>query len=151
MTRAGKGQTIIEPTIDMWTRMDDKPNILANDPKGELLVKFHYPARKRGMEVIVLNLLDRPRYTDIYNPLGFPVNSARQGRFEECADLVKALADTLFPADTSENPVWTRGPAASFRSATLWLIDYFLEEEYKIRDEAAQIQIVATEILMLNR
>ncbi|WP_430623992.1 type IV secretory system conjugative DNA transfer family protein [Lactobacillus taiwanensis] len=138
MTRAGKGQTIIEPTIDMWTRMDDKPNILANDPKGELLVKFHYPARKRGMEVIVLNLLDRPRYTDIYNPLGFPVNSARQGRFEECADLVKALADTLFPADTSENPVWTRGPAASFRSATLGLIDYFLEEEYKIRDEAAQ-------------
>lgn len=138
MTRAGKSQTIIHATIDGWTRMDDQPNVLLNDPKGEFLVNFHYVARKRGMEVIVLNLLDRPRHTDIYNPLGFPINSARQGRFEECAALVKALADTLFPPGSDDQPIWTQGPASAFKSTALGLIDYYLEEEYRIRDEAEQ-------------
>ena len=29
-----KGQTIIEPTLDMWTREKRLNNILVNDPKG---------------------------------------------------------------------------------------------------------------------
>lgn len=34
ITRAGKGQTVIEPTIDMWTREKRKNNMVVNDPKG---------------------------------------------------------------------------------------------------------------------
>lgn len=45
MTRAGKGQTIIEPTIDMWTREKRGRNIVINDPKGgapRLIVKSYH-------------------------------------------------------------------------------------------------------------
>ena len=39
ITRAGKGQTVIEPTLDMWMREKNPNNAVVNDPKGELLVK----------------------------------------------------------------------------------------------------------------
>lgn len=34
ITRAGKGQTYIEPTISMWLREKIPSNIVINDPKG---------------------------------------------------------------------------------------------------------------------
>lgn len=34
ITRAGKGQTMIESTIDMWLRQKTPTNIVVNDPKG---------------------------------------------------------------------------------------------------------------------
>ena len=37
MTRAGMGQTVIEPTIDMWERAQNSLNTAVNDPKSELL------------------------------------------------------------------------------------------------------------------
>lgn len=52
MTRAGKGQGVIEPTIDMWTREKYNNNMVINDPKGELLVKFYVRATVRGFQVV---------------------------------------------------------------------------------------------------
>ncbi|WP_025020345.1 type IV secretory system conjugative DNA transfer family protein [Ligilactobacillus equi] len=137
MTRAGKGQTIIEPTLDMWTRMDEPANIVVNDPKGELLVRFSYPARKRGMEVIAFNLED-PANTNIYNPLGYAVAAARQGRYEECAEHVKNIGDIFFPPVSGQDPMWNNAANASYKRTALGMIDYYLEEEYYIRDKAVK-------------
>lgn len=44
ITRAGKGQTVIEPTLDMWTRERRPNNMVINDPKGgvpRFMVKSH--------------------------------------------------------------------------------------------------------------
>lgn len=50
----------------MWTRELNPSNIVTNDPKGELLVKFYVPATKRGFEVIQFNLINVTK-TNIYN------------------------------------------------------------------------------------
>ena len=66
ITRAGKGQTVIESTMDMWTRENRLNNIVANDPKGELLVKFYVKMAVRGYEIVQFNLINVMN-TDIYN------------------------------------------------------------------------------------
>ena len=48
ITRAGKGQTYIEPTISMWLREKIPSNIVINDPKGGatcfVLKRYEYAA-----------------------------------------------------------------------------------------------------------
>lgn len=50
----------------MWTREDRKSNVVVNDPKGELLVKFFTKATVRGYQVVQFNLINAMK-TDIYN------------------------------------------------------------------------------------
>lgn len=66
ITRAGKGQTYIEPTIDMWTREKTPNNLVINDPKGELLIKFYVKGAVRGFSIVQFNLINSMK-TDIYN------------------------------------------------------------------------------------
>ncbi|MCL6663434.1 type IV secretory system conjugative DNA transfer family protein [Paenibacillus amylolyticus] len=105
ITRAGKGQTVIEPTIDMWTREKRKNNIVVNDPKGELLVKNYIPATIRGYEIVQFNLIN-PLNTDIYNPLGFAAESAREGNFTKAASYIENIGDIFFPREGADDPMW---------------------------------------------
>ena len=105
ITRAGKGQTVIEPTIDMWTREKRKNNVVINDPKGELLVKFFVPATIRGYEIVQFNLIN-PLNTDIYNPLGFAAEAAREGNFTKAASYIENIGDVFFPVDGADDPMW---------------------------------------------
>lgn len=47
------------PTLDMWTRERRPNNMVINDPKGELLVKFYVRATTRGFQVVQFNLIDK--------------------------------------------------------------------------------------------
>ena len=105
ITRAGKGQTVIEPTIDMWTREKRPNNMVINDPKGELLVKNYVKATVRGFQVVQFNLINAMK-TDIYNPLCLAADAAREGDFTKCALYVENIADVFFPLDGAEDPVW---------------------------------------------
>ena len=59
-------QTVIEPTLDMWTREKMPNNMIINDPKGELLVKFYVRGTVRGFQIVQFNLINAMK-TDIYN------------------------------------------------------------------------------------
>lgn len=59
-------QTVIEPTIDMWTRELRPNNMVINDPKGELLVKNYVRGTVRGFQIVQFNLINVMK-TDIYN------------------------------------------------------------------------------------
>lgn len=132
ITRAGKGQTVIEPTIDMWTREKRQNNIVINDPKGELLRKFFVPATVRGYEIVQFNLIN-PLNTDIYNPLGFAAEAAREGDFTKAASYVENIGKIFFPEDGADNPMWPQSANNAFKRSAFGLIDYFLEEEAKAR------------------
>ena len=54
------------PTIDMWTREKQPNNMVINDPKGELLVKFYVRGTVRGFQIVQFNLINAMK-TDIYN------------------------------------------------------------------------------------
>lgn len=132
MTRAGKGQTIIEPTIDMWTREKHLNNMAINDPKGELYVRFYYPASVRGLDVVCFNLMN-PSRTNIYNPLGYAVDAARQGDNQKVEELVASIGDVFFSTENSDDPMWNNAANAAFKRSALGLIDYYQEEEREMR------------------
>lgn len=134
ITRAGKGQTIIEPTIDMWLREKNPQNIVVNDPKGELLVKNYVPAAVRGFQPVQFNLIN-PMKTDIYNPLVMAAQAAREGDTTKCAQYVENIAEVFFPLDGGEDPVWPNAANNAFKRAAYGLIDYYLEEEKVLRLE----------------
>lgn len=105
ITRAGKGQTVIEPTIDMWLREKRPNNMVINDPKGELLVKFYVPATVRGFQPVQFNLINAMK-TDIFNPLHLAYEAAREGDFTKTSTYIENIADVFFPLDGGDDPVW---------------------------------------------
>lgn len=137
MTRAGKGQTYIEPMIDMWLRERRPNNMVINDPKGELLVKNYVPATMRGFQVVQFNLINSMK-TDIYNPLGMAADAARENDPTKCALYVENIADVFFPVDGGDDPVWPNAANNAFKRAAYGLIDYYLEEERELRSFAAK-------------
>lgn len=50
----------------MWTRELTPNNMVINDPKGELLVKFYVKGSVRGFQIVQFNLINAMK-TDIYN------------------------------------------------------------------------------------
>lgn len=135
ITRAGKGQTYIEPTIDMWTRERTPNNMVINDPKGELLVKFYVKAAVRGFQPVQFNLINAMK-TDIYNPLMMAAQAAREGDFTKCALYVENIAEVFFPTDGADDPVWPNAANNAFKRAAYGLIDYYVEEEKEERLKA---------------
>lgn len=125
-------QTVIEPTIDMWTRELRPNNMVINDPKGELLQKFYVPGTYRGFQIVQFNLINAMN-TDIYNPLMMAAQSAREGDFTKCAMYVENIANVFFPVDGGDDPVWPNAANNAFKRAAYGLIDYYLEEEAELR------------------
>lgn len=119
----------------MWTRERLPSNIVANDPKGELLQKFYVPATVRGFQIIQFNLINAMK-TDIYNPLGLAAEAAREGDFTKAALYVENIADVFFPLEGGDDPVWPNAANNAFKRAAYGLIDYYLEEEKELRMKA---------------
>ena len=129
-------QTIIEPTIDMWTRESRPNNMVINDPKGELLVKNYVRGTTRGFTIVQFNLIN-PMKTDIYNPLALAAEAARDGNSTKCAMYVENIAEVFFPVDGGEDPLWPNAANNAFKRAAYGLIDFYLEEEKEMRRIAA--------------
>lgn len=138
ITRAGKGQTIIEPTLDMWSREKRPSNMLVNDPKGELLVKFYERLVMRGYEVVQFNLINAMK-TDIYNPLGLAAEAAREGDTTKTAMYIENIGEVFFSAEGGDDPVWPNSANNAFKRICYGMIDYYLEAEYEIRQKAAEV------------
>lgn len=133
-------QTVIEPTLDMWTRERRPNNMVINDPKGELLVKFYVRGTVRGFQIVQFNLINAMK-TDIYNPLMLAADSAREGDFTKTAQYVENIAEVFFPLDGGEDPVWPNAANNAFKRAAYGLIDYYLEEEKALRIKAEKIHM----------
>lgn len=121
----------------MWTRQKRQDNIIINDPKGELLVRFFIPATVRGYEVVQFNLINATK-TDIYNPLGYAADAAREGDFTKAASYVENIGDIFFPKEGADDPMWPNAANNAFKRSAFGLIDFYLEEEKQMRREAEQ-------------
>ena len=147
MTRGNKGQCYIIPYIDCLTRQAVKPNIVVNDPKGELFLMFYKTYKTRGFSPVVFNLLDS-MFTDQYNPLAPAISLARKGYLSEPRVAVTTLANTFFPIpkQSGSDPFWTKAEQQFFSALVFVLIDLYYEEEqdylrkYSHRYDMATIQ-----------
>lgn len=105
--RHGKGQTYIEPFVDVYTRCRVKWNLIFTDPKGELLAKFYYSLSKRQYEVVQFNLLN-PNLTNQFNPLINALQEFRQNNDVEGQSQVDSLANIIFVESENSKGVNTR-------------------------------------------
>lgn len=121
----------------MWTRETEPNNMVINDPKGELLVKFYVRGTVRGFQIVQFNLINAMK-TDIYNPLGVAAEAAREGDMTKCAQYVENIADVFFPKDAGDDPVWPNAANNAFKRACYGLLDFYLEEERELRIRAEQ-------------
>lgn len=126
-TRSAKGQTLVNHTIDMFSREYEKQNLFLNDPKGDLFAAFHKLLEVRGYEPIVLNLMD-PSKTHQFNVLAPAIAQARIGNYDKMGTLLSTIMKTFFPV-TKDDPFWGNASQALVKMLIYALIDYYLEEE----------------------
>lgn len=141
-TRSAKGQTLVNNTIDMFSREYEKQNMFLNDPKGDLFAAFHKLLESRGFEPIVLNLMD-PSKTHQFNVLAPAIAQARIGKYDKMGTLLTTIMNTFFPKQ-KDDPFWGEATQALVKMIIFALIDYYLEEERAYLEKYSGVKDEAT-------
>lgn len=130
-TRAGKGQKYIEPMIDIWMRQSKQPNIIATDPKGELLRKNAFALALQGYDVKSVNTLN-PQYSTAYNLYSYALMASDRGNSEMTARILTGIGDVLFAAE-GDNAFWYGSASKLVNLCAEAIIDYALEDARRLR------------------
>lgn len=95
ITRSRKGETLVFPSIDVYSRAKEKASLVVIDPKLEGYKSSKKTLEKRGYEVRLLNLAD-PLHSMGFNPLA-EIVQAYLNKDEAGAELLtQAFAFTIF-------------------------------------------------------
>lgn len=95
ISRSGKGELVVFPEIDIYSRAEKKASLVINDPKLELCAATMDKLKERGYEVHVLNLVD-PIMSMGYNPLTAIVDEYKVGNEAGAEELCAALCYSIF-------------------------------------------------------
>lgn len=95
ISRSGKGELVVFPEIDIYSRAEKKASLVINDPKLELCAATMDKLKERGYEVHVLNLVD-PVMSMGYNPLTAIVDEYKSGNEAGAEELCAALCYSIF-------------------------------------------------------
>lgn len=131
-TRSGKGETFVVPTIDIYSRAKNKPSMIINDPKGELIAMSKETLEKRGYDVLLLNLTD-PMNSMSYNPLSLIIEAYKKGEMGEAQLLCQTLTYSIFNDPNAKDAFW-QNTAMSLTNALILA----LCEEYLPKDRPAE-------------
>lgn len=142
ITRGNKGQTLVNHTIDMFSRERELQNLFVNDPKGELFAAFHKLLEMRGFEPVVFNLMN-PSKTHQFNVLGPAIAAARIGDLDKMTSLLKTIMNTFFPVQ-GEDPFWGQAQQALVQMIVFSMIDYNLEEEREYLQKYSGVKDAST-------
>ena len=102
ITRSGKGELYVFPSIEIYSRAKIKPSMIINDMKGELY-KSNQKTRllqSRGYLVYFINL-QNPEEGDGYNPLESIINAWESGNPTFAEELTLSFAWQIFDPDSA--------------------------------------------------
>lgn len=102
ITRSGKGEMYVFPSIDVYSRAEKKASMVINDMKLELYKSSKKTLEKRGYKVYLLNF-DDPMHSMGFNPLTVIVRLAVKGDYESAELLAQAFAFSIFNPDEPTN------------------------------------------------
>lgn len=98
ITRSGKGEIYVLPSIDVYSRAKEKTSLVVTDPKMELYKSSKETLEKRGYEVHLLNL-DDPLHSMGFNPLSLSTRLYLEGDYGNAELLIQAFTFSLFNSD----------------------------------------------------
>lgn len=132
-TRSGKGETFVVPSIDIYSRSSEKPSMIINDPKGELIAMSKETLEERGYEVLLLNLTE-PLNSMSYNPLELIIQAYKKRDFGEAQLLCQTLTYSIYNEPNSNDAFWQNTAMSLTNALILALCEECIPQgrEYKI-------------------
>lgn len=133
ITRSGKGETFVFPTIDVYSRAEKQPALVLNDPKAEILAASKEILEKRGYHIEVLNLLN-PLESMSYNLLEMIKETYKDGDYSTAQALCNTLSYTLYYNPNAKDPFWQQCAMSLCNAMILAVTDKCIKEkeEHKI-------------------
>ncbi|WP_288623464.1 VirD4-like conjugal transfer protein, CD1115 family [uncultured Streptococcus sp.] len=140
MTRSGKGEGHIMPSIDINSRAEIQPSLVIADPKGEHYQSSYKTMRKRGYDVNVLSFQNMD-WSMSYNPLALAIAAAQKGYYEMTQTRVNAVAEAIYrktkPGLGNGNAkYWEDTSISLFNAIAMALIDRANETAKNGEDDA---------------
>ena len=124
ITRSGKGEMEVIPSIDVYSRAEKKTSLVVCDPKTELYKTSKKTLEERGYDVYLLSLVD-PEHSMGFNPLGQIVDLYVQGDFSNAELLAQTFSYSIFNPDkqTGGDTFWQDTPSSLLTALILAHVD----------------------------
>lgn len=95
ITRSGKGEMFVYPTIDIYSRAEFKPSLVITDLKLDEYPSCYDTLVKRGYDVYLFNLIE-PLYSCGFNPLELIVEAYERKDYSGAELLCTSYAYSIF-------------------------------------------------------
>lgn len=112
ITRAGKGETITFPTIDIYSRSSEQASMIILDPKIDEYPTCYETLTKRGYDVYLFNLNDLSHGIG-FNPIQLSIDEYKKGRVADAELILNNFCYGIFHTKAalaaSKEPFWADG------------------------------------------
>lgn len=95
ITRSGKGEMLVFPMVDIYSRATIQSSLVITDPKLELYASSKATLKKRGYDVHLINLVE-PLKSSGYNPLAIIVDAWKRKEYSTAEMLCNSFTSTIF-------------------------------------------------------
>lgn len=140
ITRSGKGEMFVIPSIDVYSRAKEKTSLVVLDPKTELYKTSKKTLEERGYEVRLLSLVD-PIHSMGFNPLSQIVEMYVAGEYDNAELLTQTFCYSIFNPDKPLNgdTFWQDSPTALLASLILAQVDDCVKQNKLDNEERRKI------------
>ena len=130
-TGSGKTVNTILPSVKILAKKGE--SIICTDPKGEIYEKTGDLLKKKGYNLIVLNLRN-PQNGNAWNPLSLPYKLYKNGNQDKAIELLDDLALNILYEENSANsdPFWEKTAADYFAGIALAMFEDTEEDKINI-------------------
>lgn len=124
ITRSGKGEMYVIPSIDVYSRAEKKTSMVVLDPKTELYKTSKETLEERGYDVYLLSLVD-PEHSMGFNSLNQVINLYEAGDYANAELLVQTFCYSIFNPDKPINgdTFWQDSPTSLLSALVIAVIE----------------------------
>lgn len=150
-SRAAKGETLVLPNMDIYSRSEEKPHLVFTSGKYELAVAGmgKKTLQRRGYECHVLNLIDLMRSFQ-YNPLELIKQAYMEGDIDNAIELCKTFSYPLYHNEEAREPVWEETAMALVNGIILALCYEFIEKSDDPKKTEKYVSMYAVSSMMIE-
>ena len=101
ITRSGKGEVFVKTSLEIYSRAENQPSLVINDPKLELYKVFAPVLEQRGYEVHLLNA-SNPKLSMGFNPVSVALKYYKARDYDTAEQVVNSLAYSYFDVEKAK-------------------------------------------------
>lgn len=122
ITRGGKTESLVVPTVDIVSRAEKKASMIIPDAKGTLANTTATKLIERGYRVFIYDMFDFD-HTNFYNPMEVIRESYWSGNIDLAEELATDLAFIFYEDYDAKDKFWIEAPRSLFAACVLALVE----------------------------